>query len=1806
MSLMTRLLLFPFVCALTHVVLITAQAWIQRDEVSASNKARDDSFGVSVALTNNYALIGAHNADPGNISGAGAAYVFIRTGTTWIQQATLTASNKDRDANFGYSVASTDNFALIGSYRSDYDFLANVGSAYIFRRSGAQWTEHSILMSATKASDDSFGRSVALTDNYALIGADGVDLASAYGVGAAYVYALTGDSWIQQAVLMASNSAELDYFGSSVALTDEFAIVGADGKDLGSIVNAGAAYVYIRKGTKWIEQTILSAREKVANDAFGRSVALSENYALIGLGFVSKAYVFSRDGETWLESEKLNVASGQRCVAINRNYALVRNSIYSREGSAWSLIDSLSVPSTSSVALSEVYLMVGNTQGSPMGVRGAGEAYIFQVSVRAELMRLFQETGGDLWFNNNGWNTSKPICAWYGLTCESTCLESQVEDDNCPVISLGLSENNLVGTIPTFQIMELKTLVLSRNRLSGTIPKFSMSSLKTSRLDNNQLTGLIPNFEEFTSLKSIDLRNNQLSGFVPKLPTTLQLLDVSGNIDLPSSRDHLMLFYLTTNGRDWKTQTGWSSESDPCSWYGVKCRQDCPKIQNQLEYCPILQLSLANNNLSGMIDSNLWSYGLQDLKILDLSENSMKGTLPTFNMPNLETLNMSENKLQGTIPDYDMFSLIQLILSQNGLSGTIPNFNMPRLSKMQLQGNMLTGPIPNFNMRELSILELQDNQLSGTLPNFKLRTLTILDVHKNLLAGTIPNLVTPELVYLDLSNNQITGSMPSWNALAKLAALDLSHNRLIGTISNIQDLINLRMLNVTQNQISGSIPSFDKLASLAILDLSNNKLQGTLPRLLLQDLTVLHIGNNYLTGSIPDLTLPRLLKFSLCTNKLSGTIPSLIMPFLIEMDLSDNLLSGTIPDFTMPRMKALYLRKNRLTGSIPDFTITQLEYMDISRNSLTGSLPTLKMPHLVQLRLHENNITGTIPGFESNYLREVYLQTNNIYGHIPILPKSVTDFDVSNNTNIVYPRNVLYEMYHMTGGNQWTNQTNWTTDEDVCSWFGVTCNQDCPSVQSKLSLCPITRIDLNNNGLLGSLSSGTWLDSLPDLLELNLASNHLTGTIPNLSMPKIVNIYLNGNKLTGIIPSLSLPKLEYLYLSSNKLTGFEMDIDLPSLTLLDLSENRLSGSLPDINHLDSLVRLDISSNMLTSFSQIRLQNLQTFLAFNNSLSGYMPELFLPQLTYLDLSYNQLNEPLPPWMNILNLEYFIVYSNYNLTGPLPNGMDGYSKISGIDIRGTKMRRNGSRLYPMTIIPSGQYQLLNPSDNYQCPIMANPRLSRSSINIHAEYYDYINCRCQPGTFGMRNKCITCPSGCICETGMEIDGCYTLPSLENVSHIIPCPNPIACKTSISGDIILDVSLSQEYPNSCLDAYEGRVCAKCKQGYGAQGRSCIECDSTSVKVSFVLGPIVIIALIIYLYRSDSQASGKLGILIFHVQTLSVIANAMTNSASVESSMELPFSISSIQIPSVSCVFETTNAITPLMSSFIRLPIIFLLGFLGYKTTQGHTQDKVIFIVLHLVRSMYYPIAVETFGVFSCTIYDEAHDKWYLNAWPWISCDPKTSEYNDMLAISVPTFLVFVCGFPLLLWYIILRATQNSGISEIELVRNSKRVRYGFLYLPYNKEYRYWGIVTTLRLLCFGLVTRIVPYTSSAVIFILLLVLMQGSIWLQYTRNPYLSKEENTMELVSLYMIFFSYFLMLISNVIGQSSWIVGIVIGFNAVVILLFLWKNFGQAFVNFFNAKQKVAHIVGTTGVSRQVQEQPASSVTIQMKSIPPNDD
>ncbi|MCC6551862.1 MAG: hypothetical protein IT372_02420 [Polyangiaceae bacterium] len=308
-----------------YVFVRSGADWVQQAKLLAGDGASSARFGHSVAISGDTIVVGAYGDD--ELAGwAGAAYVFVRTNGAWTQQAKLLASDGAYADQLGISVAVSGDTALVGADGDD-EMGDHSGSAYVFVRSGAAWTQQTKLLAAEGQAVDWFGMHLALGGDTAVIGAPGDDDLGNHA-GSAYVFARSGAVWTQQAKLLAGDGSAEDQLGISVAVSGDTALVGAYADDdLGS--NAGSAYVFVRSGAAWTQQAKLLAGDGAAGDSFGGSVAISGDSALVGsgwddhLGFNSgSAYVFTRSGAAWTQEAKLLAGDGAAEDQLGHSVAL--------------------------------------------------------------------------------------------------------------------------------------------------------------------------------------------------------------------------------------------------------------------------------------------------------------------------------------------------------------------------------------------------------------------------------------------------------------------------------------------------------------------------------------------------------------------------------------------------------------------------------------------------------------------------------------------------------------------------------------------------------------------------------------------------------------------------------------------------------------------------------------------------------------------------------------------------------------------------------------------------------------------------------------------------------------------------------------------------------------------------------------------------------------------------------------------------------------------------------------------------------------------------------------------------------------------------------------------------------------------------------------------------------------------------------------------------------------------------------------------------------------------------------------------
>ncbi len=341
-----------------YVSKATEAGWIKDAKLLPEDGEADQRFGVSVAISGNMAIVGSasHNQD-----GPGPAYVFQETDSEWKQVARLLP--EDVDDSFGRTVAISGDTAIVGASR-DAEAGTKAGAAYVFQDTSDGWSEVTKLL-PPDGLRESFGSAIAVDGSTAIVGASGF-YTGATAPHAAYIFEDDGSGWTQAAELLPPDGGPREGFGGSVSISGGTVIVGADHHPWGD--KSGAAYVFEKGGTGWAQSAKLVSEDHTPNQRFGGSVSISGDIAVIGANRdrgpdsesyteYGAAYIFQKEGTGWVQVDKLlgdDIVDNDHFgadVAISGDTAIIsapsHGHVYDLAGAAYVFV----VPEPSSVAL---------------------------------------------------------------------------------------------------------------------------------------------------------------------------------------------------------------------------------------------------------------------------------------------------------------------------------------------------------------------------------------------------------------------------------------------------------------------------------------------------------------------------------------------------------------------------------------------------------------------------------------------------------------------------------------------------------------------------------------------------------------------------------------------------------------------------------------------------------------------------------------------------------------------------------------------------------------------------------------------------------------------------------------------------------------------------------------------------------------------------------------------------------------------------------------------------------------------------------------------------------------------------------------------------------------------------------------------------------------------------------------------------------------------------------------------------------------------------------------------------------------
>ncbi len=400
------------VAAVTMALLLLPASLTSADgevtQLIGSDTTTSDQFGFAIDVSGDTAVVGVPLDNNIGGSDAGAVFVFRWTGIKWIQEAKLITNDAVANDQLGFSVAIEGDTIAVGA-PFDSDVCCGTGSIYIFQRTGVTWTQITKFTASGIGSQDNLGRSLAMDGDTIVAGALFDDEPS--NSGAIYVFRGSGASWTQEQKLKASDAATSDEFGLNLDISGDTIVAGAHLHD--DIPNdSGAAYVFTRSGTTWSQEQKLTPNDATAGDQFGRSVGISGNTIVAGahrnLALRGAAYAFTRSGTTWTQEQKLTSSDSSpnrefgSYVAIEGNIAIIAANMddsgasnsgaaysFSRSGTTWTQEEKLkAIHPISSDQFGTMLAMEGETLlvGMPFdddAGNSSGSVFAFRLTILA-------------------------------------------------------------------------------------------------------------------------------------------------------------------------------------------------------------------------------------------------------------------------------------------------------------------------------------------------------------------------------------------------------------------------------------------------------------------------------------------------------------------------------------------------------------------------------------------------------------------------------------------------------------------------------------------------------------------------------------------------------------------------------------------------------------------------------------------------------------------------------------------------------------------------------------------------------------------------------------------------------------------------------------------------------------------------------------------------------------------------------------------------------------------------------------------------------------------------------------------------------------------------------------------------------------------------------------------------------------------------------------------------------------------------------------------------------------------------------
>ncbi|XP_027337759.1 receptor-like protein 7 [Abrus precatorius] len=900
------------------------------------------------------------------------------------------------------------------------------------------------------------------------------------------------------------------------------------------------------------------------------------------------------------------------------------------------------------------------------------------------------------------WNQSEDCCQWEGVKCNEG-----------HVIALDLSEESISGGLADssilFSLEYLQSLNLAFNNIHSVIPSelHKLKNLRYLNLSMSGFEGQIPH--EISYLKrlvTIDLSSSFTS------PNRLKLEKPNIAMLLQNLTDIKELFLdgvaISSKGEEWCHAL--SSLQDLRVLSMSSCNLSGPIDSSLSKLHSLSVLKLSHNNMSSTVPESFVNFS--NLATLELGSCGLSGSFPKgiFQVPTLKVLDLSYNQdLGGTFPNFPTYGSLQYLnLSNTNFSGQFPDTisNLQQLSTIDLSYCQFNGTLPSSmsKLTQLVHLDLSSNNFTGSLPSFNIsKNLTYLFLFHNHLSGVLPPSYfegNENLVTIDLGFNSFSGRIPSsLFKLPHLLELRLPYNQFSGLFDEFSSSPVLEMLDLSGNSLQGPIPmSIFNLRTLRVIQLSSNKFNGTVKLDMirrLHNLTTLALSHNNLSIDIhykddfDPSPFPKLGNLMVAFCKMRG-FPSFLrnQSTLLYLDLAGNEIEGPIPSWIwqLDYVMHLNLSKNSLTNLEGSFwnASENLFLVDLSFNLLEGPFPFI--PKLVNYLDYSNNrFSSIIPLDIGNHLpfaTTLSLSNNNFEGQIPesfCNASSLHLLDLSYNNFV----GMIPKCFATLSNNL-----------RVLNFGGNKLHGHIPNTFP--SSCTLQLLDLNDNLLGGTIPES--LVNCQKLQFLNLGTNMLTDRFPcflsNISTLRIMD--LKSNKLHG---SIECPRstgnwemLHIVELASNNFSGA-----IPGSLLLSWKAMMRDEVGPEfghffldvVDHYNPINFKDIVSHLNKEIADkiIKLvTNVPRYILDQGSSDTYAVDLSRYQssiiivnkglqmklvkiqraFTYVDLSNNNFEGPIPDELMQLKALFALNLSNNALSGHIPSSIGNLKNIESLDL------------------------------------------------------------------------------------------------------------------------------------------------------------------------------------------------------------------------------------------------------------------------------------------------------------------------------------------------------------------------------------------------------------------------------------------------------------------------------------------------------------------------------------------------------------